>query len=114
MTEATGATTQRVDKWLWYARFAKTRSLAGRLCQSGGVRLAGEPVTKPNRAVRVGDLLTIPQGRLIRTVRVAAIGARRGPPAEARHLYEEVGAPAPRAAEPWIPLLGEAEWEGDA
>jgi ribosome-associated heat shock protein Hsp15 len=106
--------TQRLDKWLWFARFARTRSLAAKLCQSGLVRLGGATTEKPNRAVRIGDVLAIPHGRMVRTVQVRGLGSRRGPPAEARALYEEVGQPTPREPgrdEDWIPLLGEPEGE---
>jgi len=101
---------QRLDKWLWFARFARTRSLAAKLCESGLVTLGGAAVGKPNRSVRAGDVLAIPQGRVVRTVRVTALGERRGPPAEARTLYEELAEPRPREPGPdedWTPLLGE-------
>jgi ribosome-associated heat shock protein Hsp15 len=102
----------RLDKWLWFARFARTRSLAAKLCESGLVRLGGEAVAKANRAVRIGDVLAIPQGRVVRTVQVRALGARRGAAAEARLLYDEVAEPRPRdpgPGEDWTPLLGDPE-----
>jgi ribosome-associated heat shock protein Hsp15 len=116
MTEQASAPggSQRLDKWLWFARFARTRSLAAKLCQSGLVKLAGEAVAKPNRAVRPGDVLAIPQGRVVRTVRVRGLGLRRGRPDEARALFEEIAEPAPRQPAPdeeWVPLLGEPERE---
>ncbi|MBV9521256.1 MAG: RNA-binding S4 domain-containing protein [Alphaproteobacteria bacterium] len=103
-------TSLRVDKWLWFARLAKTRSLAARLCAAGAVRIAGAPALKAHQAVRVGDIVRLPQGRLILTVRVRALGTRRGPAAEARLLYEEHAPPLrPRAEDDdWAPLLGDA------
>ncbi len=97
----------RLDQWLWFARFAKSRSLAARLCAAGAVTLNGAAVGKANQAVRVGDIVMLPQGGWQRTVRVAALGARRGPAAEARLLYEEL-APALRLRDlrpEWLPLL---------
>ena len=97
----------RLDKWLWHARFAKTRVLAARLCESGRVRLGGELVSKPHRLVRVGDVLTFPAGGHIRTVRVAALGMRRGPAAEAQRLYEDL---APPSADSGLPRR-DAAWK---
>lgn len=81
----------RVDVWLWRARFFKTRSLAARVIEEGGVRLsrAGSraPMDKPSRAVRCGDVLTFAQGPRWLAVRVEALGVRRGPAPEARTLY---------------------------
>ena len=81
----------RLDKWLWQARFFKTRGLAGRLCAAGKVRVDGVVVRKAHYAVRPGHVLTFPQARDIRVVRVEALGSRRGPAAEARTLYSEIG-----------------------
>jgi ribosome-associated heat shock protein Hsp15 len=102
---------RRLDQWLWFARFAKTRSLAARLIAAGAVTLNGVAVKKANQAVRVGDQLVLPQGGFRRTVRVTALGARRGPFSEARLLYQETAAPvrlAPPVVE-WVPLFAEAE-----
>ena len=95
--------TQRVDKWLWYARFFKTRALAARVVTSGKVRVtsdgkATDRVTKPAQTVRPGDVLTFPQGPHIRVVKVLDAGTRRGPAPEAAGLYEDLAPPAPRAA----------------
>jgi ribosome-associated heat shock protein Hsp15 len=99
--------TRRVDLWIWYARFAKTRSLAARLCGAGAVTVNGQPVGKA-ASVKVGDTVSVPQGRMRRTVEVRALGERRGPPAEARELYLETRPPEPLAAAPeWESLLGE-------
>lgn len=101
------AASLRLDKWLWYARFCKTRSLATKLCQSGSIRLAGSHVVKAHQPVRAGDVLTFPLGHAIRVVRVRALGARRGPAAEARTLYDDLTPSAIRASEP--ALIGERE-----
>lgn len=87
----------RLDKWLWQARFFKTRALASKLCAAGRVRIDGERVTKAHAAIRLGHVLTFPQARDIRVVRVVALGARRGPAAEARTLYEDLVADDARA-----------------
>jgi len=96
MTEPTAAI--RLDKWLWQARFYKTRSEAARRVAAGLVRVNAVRVTKPATLIRVGDGLTFPQGATIRVLRVTALGSRRGPAAEARLLYEDlapVGDPGP-------------------
>ena len=80
----------RLDKWLWYARFFKTRGLAQKACETGRIRVNGQRVTKAHRAVGPGDVLTFVQGRVVRIVRVLAVAERRGPAPEARLLYEEV------------------------
>ncbi len=80
----------RVDKWLWYARFFKTRGGCSRLVTGGKLRLNAEKINKAAQAVRVGDTLTFPQARAIRVVRVVALGQRRGPAPEAQTLYEDL------------------------
>ncbi|MDJ0992255.1 MAG: RNA-binding S4 domain-containing protein [Dinoroseobacter sp.] len=86
---------QRLDKWLWFARFFKTRSLAAKIVSSGGVRINANRVTKSATAVAVGDVLTFAQGGAIRVVRVEAPGMRRGPATEAQALYTDL-TPAPQ------------------
>lgn len=88
----------RLDKWLWYGRFFKSRSLATRLCEGRRVRLNRRLVDKASRQVRVGDVLTFPQARHIRVVKVVALGTRRGPSAEAEGLYEDLAPPPAKAA----------------
>lgn len=80
----------RIDKWLWHARFFKTRTLAAKVVAAGRVRLNGVHVKKPSVAVRAGDTLTFPQARDIRVARVLALGERRGPAPEAATLYEDL------------------------
>ncbi len=81
----------RIDVWLWRARFFKTRSLAARIVEDGGVRLARggarSSIDKPSRAVKPGDVLAFAQGARRLAVRVEALGERRGPAPEARGLY---------------------------
>ncbi|HMB75136.1 MAG TPA: RNA-binding S4 domain-containing protein [Kiloniellaceae bacterium] len=91
--EAPQQASLRLDKWLWYARFFKTRSLASRVCESGKVRLAGTPVSKTHQKIKCGDVLTFRQGEHIRVVRVLALGTRRGPAGEAQALYEDLAPP---------------------
>ncbi|MBJ3762084.1 RNA-binding S4 domain-containing protein [Maribius pontilimi] len=93
--------TIRLDKWLFYARFFKTRSVAAKVVTSGGVRVDGTRVSKPSAAVGIGDTLTFAQGRAIRVVKVLALGDRRGPAPEAQALYDDHSPPPPeRVAQP--------------
>jgi ribosome-associated heat shock protein Hsp15 len=78
----------RIDKWLWAARFFKTRSLATEAVDNGRVRLDGERI-KPARAVRIDDKLTIDNGAETWEVLVLAISDQRGPAPVARTLYQE-------------------------
>jgi len=82
--------TIRIDKWLWYARFFKTRGLARKLVSGGHVRVNSDKISKPAFAVGEGDTLTFAQGTTIRVVRVIAPGSRRGPAPEAQMLYEDL------------------------
>jgi len=78
----------RIDKWLWAARFFKTRSLAAQAVESGRVRLNGDR-TKPARDLKPGDELAIRIGELEWLIEVLTLSARRGPASEAQKLYEE-------------------------
>ena len=86
----------RLDKWLWFARFLKSRTLAATLCANGRVRVSGRVVSKPSQALKVGDVLTFPLGPHIRVIEVKALGTRRGPAEEARTLYDDLSPPQPR------------------
>lgn len=90
----------RLDKWLWYARFFKTRGLAAKLCNASQIRCSGTVVTKAHHAVRPGDVLTFAQGRHIRVIKVTALGSRRGPAPEAQALYEDLSPPVPEESLP--------------
>lgn len=88
------ASRQRLDKWLWFARVVKSRTLAARLVCDGYVRLNGARIVVPARAVQSGDVLTIALERQVRVLRVIDGGERRGPFCEARLLYEDLSAEA--------------------
>ncbi len=86
---------QRLDKWLWCARFMKVRAGCARWVAEGSVRINRQPTDKPHARLRPGDVLTLPtpagvRPPGVRVVRVLALAQRRGPAAEARALYEEV------------------------
>jgi ribosome-associated heat shock protein Hsp15 len=89
----------RLDKWLWQARFFRSRSLAAAAVASGHLRVNGTPVSRPGRDIVAGDTLTFPQGNRIRLIRVLALGTRRGPAPEAQALYLDLD-PPPAAANP--------------
>ncbi len=90
----------RLDKWLWHARFFKTRSLAAQVASAGKVRVNARRVSKPSAAIGAGDVLTFVAGGRVRVVRVRALGLRRGPAAEARSLYEDLDDTGDSAAAP--------------
>jgi ribosome-associated heat shock protein Hsp15 len=81
----------RLDKFLWFARIVKTRSLAQTMAEQGRIRIGGRVADRAHAAVRVGDVLSFAQRGAVRVLRVEALPARRGPPAEARALYTEIG-----------------------
>ena len=83
----------RVDKWLWHARFLKSRSLATALVAGGHLRINGTRAAKPAHTVVPGDVLTFPQGDRIRVVKILAPAARRGPASEAQLLYDDMSPP---------------------
>ena len=88
---------QRLDKWLWFARVVKTRTLAAKLVGDGHVRINGARQDTPAKAVAAGDVLTIALERDVRVLKVLEPGERRGPYEEARLLYEDLSPPrAPR------------------
>ncbi len=88
----------RLDKWLWQARFFRSRTLAAELVHGGHLRLNGARVTKPGATVGPGDTLTFPQGDRIRLIRIVDIGLRRGPAAQAQMLYLDLD-PSPQPLE---------------
>ena len=95
----------RLDKWLWYARFFKTRGVASKQVSGGHVRVNGDKVTKPAHSVTSGDVLTFPQARRIRVVRIVTLGVRRGPAVEAQGLYDDL-TPPEEAKAPTPPRVG--------
>ena len=99
----------RADKWLWYARFFKTRSLAAKTCNAGKLRVSGTLVSKAHHKVQPGDVLTFAQGRHVRVIKVVSLAARRGPAAEAQALYEDL---KPPSAESRLPKIAGARIPG--
>jgi ribosome-associated heat shock protein Hsp15 len=81
---------QRLDKWLWCARFFKSRNLASKLLGGGRLRSSGKVVNKAHQLIRVGDVLTFPQGPYIRVIEVLFLADRRGPAPEAQSLYQDL------------------------
>lgn len=101
--------TERIDKWLWFSRITKSRSLAAKLVEGGFVRINRAKITKPAYTIRPGDVITASLPDRVMVLRVTALGDRRGPATEARTLYADitprdaddgVSAEAPRAALP--------------
>jgi ribosome-associated heat shock protein Hsp15 len=88
-----GTSSQRLDRWLWFARFFKTRTLASTIVTQGKVRVNGERVSRAARLVKPGDVLTFPAGSQVRVIEITGIGARRGPAPEAQALYEDHAPP---------------------
>ncbi|MFZ9199438.1 MAG: RNA-binding S4 domain-containing protein [Paracoccaceae bacterium] len=88
----------RLDKWLFHARFFKSRDLAQDCVESGHFRLNAQRCQKPGHGVAVGDVLTFPQGHQIRVVRVLALAERRGPATEAQALYCDLDTPGADAS----------------
>jgi ribosome-associated heat shock protein Hsp15 len=78
----------RIDKWLFHARFYRSRAAAQAATSAGKVRLNGVKVEKPGRAVKCGDVLTLATGPAVMAVRVLAVAERRGPATQAQALYE--------------------------
>ena len=112
MNAATFNVGLRLDKWLWYARFFKTRSAATKAIQGGRFRLDGTIMAKPHRQAVCGQVLTFVQGGQVRVVRSLALGSRRGPALEAALLYEDLEPPVvPKAVDyrPRLPVFEDRE-----
>lgn len=97
---------QRVDKWLWHARMARTRTLAAKLVSEGHVRLDSRRVTDPSKKVRAGDILTLALAHATLVVEVEGFADRRGPAPEAQRLYKLLSGP-PVAADALLSSGGE-------
>ncbi len=97
----------RVDKWLWHARFFKTRGLAAKLVSGGHLRINGNRIAKGSVMVAAGDTLTFPQASRIKVIRIEAIGTRRGPAPEAQMLYDDLSPPEEK-----IPKTAQIERKG--
>ena len=90
---------QRLDQWLWCARFLRHRADCARLAGAGGIRVNRQPTDKPHARLRIGDTLTLPLPRGVLVIEVLALAGRRGPAAQARTLYREIPPPGGAAAE---------------
>ena len=100
MSESAPAERQRIDKWLWFSRLVKTRTLAGELVASGKVRVNSSKTSKPSHTVQPGDVLTFTSHTQVKIIKIAAIGKRRGPAPEAQALYEDLSPPVVRTETP--------------
>ncbi|MHA1523623.1 MAG: RNA-binding S4 domain-containing protein [Alphaproteobacteria bacterium] len=90
-----GATSQRIDKWLWHARIFKTRSKAAQFSSTGKIRIGGCRITKPSHSVAPGNILTFSLRHQIIILEIKALAARRGSYPQAQLLYEDLSPPAP-------------------
>lgn len=93
----------RLDKWLWQARFFKTRTLSAKEITAGHVRVNGVRATKPAQGVGPGDVLTFAQAERVRVVRILELGTRRGPAPEAQTLYDDLSDPVTQDSVPPAP-----------
>lgn len=91
--DKTSPSSIRLDKWLFFARIIKSRTLAGKMIGAGHVRINGEKTTQPSRAVKPGDILTVSLERAIKVLHIVDCGTRRGPAPEAQLLYEDRSPP---------------------
>ena len=89
-----GATTMRLDRFLWFARLTKTRSVAQALAAAGRLRIDGRVIDRAHASVRVGNILTFAHHDRVLVVRIEALPLRRGPAPEARSCYQELSAGA--------------------
>ena len=92
MTEKTSEKL-RLDKWLWHARFFKSRTLAAQQVAAGGFRVNRVVVSKSRHAVQPGDVVTFSKGPYVRVIEIVALGERRGPASEAQTLYRDLNPP---------------------
>lgn len=97
-------TSQRLDKWLWFARLAKSRTLAAAAVAEGKIKVNRVTAEKPSQSVKIGDVITSRLRRTVRVLRVADLGERRGPAPEAQLLYEDLAPPPVRGRQEDRPL----------
>ncbi len=93
MSDAEDQAWQRLDKWLWHARFLRHRADCTRLVQQGLVRINRQPTEKPHARLRPGDVVTLPLRDAVRVIEVLRLAERRGPATEAATLFREIAAP---------------------
>ena len=84
----------RLDTWLWYARFYKSRSLSSKAILSGKLRVNSDKIIKPASKVKINDVLTINHVNMVRIIQVESLGVRRGPASEAQKLYKDLSGDA--------------------
>jgi ribosome-associated heat shock protein Hsp15 len=99
---------QRLDTWLWCARFLRARADCARFVAEGRLRINRQPTDKPHAKLRVGDVVTLPLRGEVRVLEVLALAVRRGPAEAARRLYREIP-PAESAATQYDPCGAAAE-----
>ncbi|MBO6949030.1 MAG: RNA-binding S4 domain-containing protein [Rhodospirillales bacterium] len=90
----------RIDKWLWHARFFKTRTLAQSFVIGGNVRCNKQRIEKANHSVKPGDVLTFVRGPYVRVIEIVALAERRGPATVAQTLYNDLSPPASKKDDP--------------
>jgi ribosome-associated heat shock protein Hsp15 len=95
-TDPARETSQRLDKWLWYARVAKSRTLAATAVTDGKIKVNRVKAEKASQVIKVGDVITSRLTRTVRVLKIASLGVRRGPAAEAQQLYEDLTPPPER------------------
>lgn len=100
MSEQEDVGWQRLDKWLWCARFMRQRSDCAALVGQGGLRINRMPTDKPHARLRVGDVITLPLRGAVRVIEVRALAAGRGPASAAALLFHEI---APRSSQAGAP-----------
>jgi ribosome-associated heat shock protein Hsp15 len=90
---ASSSPKQRLDKWLFFSRMARSRTLAQTWIESGHVTVNGEKIRRPSADIKIGDRLEVLAGRRLLILVVKAAAERRGPYEEARHLYDDISPP---------------------
>ncbi|MDX1737219.1 MAG: RNA-binding S4 domain-containing protein [Alphaproteobacteria bacterium] len=96
----------RVDKWLWYARFFRTRTIASQQVNAGHLRVNSQPVRKAGYLIKVGDILTFPKENDIRVIEIVALGDKRKGAPEAALLYNDLDPPVKKPRSEQEPVDG--------
>jgi ribosome-associated heat shock protein Hsp15 len=107
--EPPGIDRQRIDKWLWHARLVRTRTAAQELVVAGDIRVNRIKIDSSSRSVKLGDVLTVPVGSVIRVLRITGFSDRRGSATDARRLFDDLAPPAARPKEEPPPAPAPAE-----